>query len=75
MNNTTTYPGRDWENISSAEAGFDPDKLDQAREWLDDNAGDKAYRVVIVRGGRIVAEWNRGIDREQRLSMYSASKL
>ena len=69
-----TYPGKDWEHISSTEAGFDPEKLDQAREWLDDEAGDTAYRVVIVRGGRIVAEWNRGLDRYQRLSMYSASK-
>jgi CubicO group peptidase (beta-lactamase class C family) len=74
VHDAATYPGKDWEHISSAEAGFDPEKLDQAREWLDDEAGDTAYRVVIVRGGRIVAEWNRGLDRDQRLSMYSASK-
>ena len=42
VNNTTTYPGKDWVHISPAEAGFDPDKLNQARVWLDHNAGGKA---------------------------------
>ena len=71
---TTTYPDIEWEYASPAQSGFDPDKLDRARSWMGDQAGEQGYRVVIVRGGRIVAEWSRGLDRDRRLSMYSASK-
>ena len=76
----TTYPGADWEYVSPVQAGFDPEKLNDAKRWLDDNVGEPAqgspdgYRVVIVRGGRIVAEWNHGIEREQLLGLASASK-
>ena len=56
----TTYPGTDWEYILPVQAGFDPEKLNNAKRWLDDNVGEpvqgglEGYRVVIVRGGRIV---------------------
>ena len=87
----TTYPGTDWEYISPIQAGFNPEKLNNAKRWLDDNVGKsvqvghfpvmpkyrndlEGYRVVIIRGGRIVAEWNRGIERSQPLRLHSASK-
>ena len=69
-----TYPGTDWETVLPVEAGFAPEKLNQAKTWLDDNTGEDTYRAVVVRGGRIVAEWNHGVDRNQHLKMYSASK-
>jgi CubicO group peptidase (beta-lactamase class C family) len=37
-------------------------------------AGDQPYRVVIVRGGRLVAEWYQGVDRDEQLRMASATK-
>jgi hypothetical protein len=49
----TVYPGAAWEQVSPGEAGFDPDKLETIKDWLDDQAGDRRYGVVIVRGGRL----------------------
>ena len=69
-----TYPGINWEYISPVEAGFHPEKLNRAKRWMDDRVGEEGYRVVIVRGGRIVAEWNHGIDCNQQLGLASASK-
>ena len=63
-----------WEHVSPAEAGFLPERLDGAKRWLDDRVGDGCYRTVIVRGGRVVAEWNRGVGREEQLWMASATK-
>ncbi len=71
---TITFPDTNWERIGPAEAGFDPDKLARAKHWLADNVGDRHYRVVIVRGGRIVAEWNHGVDRDEELWLASATK-
>lgn len=74
---STTYPGPEWERVSPHDAGFAPDKLDSARQWLDGTAakGEKErYRVAIVRGGRVVAEWNRGVGRDEQLRMASATK-
>jgi CubicO group peptidase (beta-lactamase class C family) len=71
---TAIFPGLQWEHISPAKAGFDPVKLDAARHWMDDQAGDEPYRIVIVRGGRIAEEWNHNIDRNTKLSSASATK-
>jgi CubicO group peptidase (beta-lactamase class C family) len=48
--------------------------LNSLKHWLDARAGDEGYRVVIVRGGRIAAEWNRGIDRDKQQGLASAAK-
>jgi CubicO group peptidase (beta-lactamase class C family) len=71
---STIYPGADWARVSAAEAGFDTAKLGKAKEWLDDHVGDGRYRVVIVRGGGVVAEWNHGLEREAQLRLASATK-
>lgn len=68
----TVYPGADWETITSAEAGFSPERFQRIESWL---AGhDKPFRVVIVRGGRLAAEWNNGVEREAQLQLKSATK-
>ncbi len=72
-----TYPGTEWEHISPAEAGFDSEKLGAVKRWLDDTVaqmGKGRYRAVIVRGGRLVAEWNHGVDRNEPLWLASATK-
>jgi CubicO group peptidase (beta-lactamase class C family) len=71
---TQTYPGAEWAVVSPAEAGFVPRKLRRVKRWLDRRARRKRYRVVIVRGGRIAAEWNRGVGRDEQLSLASAAK-
>jgi CubicO group peptidase (beta-lactamase class C family) len=70
----TVYPDTAWAVGSPAEAGFVPRKLRRAKRWLDRRARRKRYRVVIVRGGRIVAEWNRGVRREDQVPLASAAK-
>jgi len=74
MQHRPTYPGSEWARISPAEAGLDPDGLGRARRWLDDHVGDGRYRVVIVRRGRVVAEWNYGVGPEEQLWLASATK-
>ena len=68
------YPGAEWEHWSPAEAGMDPGRLDAAKAWLDRNVGDRCYRAVIVRGGRVVAGWNHGVDHDAQLWLASAAK-
>jgi len=71
---TRVFPRQGWETISPAEAGFHPEKLNQAKQWLDDHIGDKPYRLVIVRDGRLVVEWNHNVDRDRRFPIASAAK-
>lgn len=95
----TVFPDDRWLRKPPSEAGIDMEKLERARRWLDERAGDGCYRdarltfgryhrgtwrdeqatnaryrVVIVRGGAVVAEWNRGVDPGERLPMFSAVK-
>jgi CubicO group peptidase (beta-lactamase class C family) len=71
---TRTYPDVAWERISPTEADLDSEGLRGARQWLDDHGAGRRYRAVIVRGGRVVAEWNRGVGREEQLWLASATK-
>ncbi len=71
---TTIYPGSKWACVSPAEAGFVAEKLNGARRWLDDHVGQGCYRVVIIRGGRLIAEWNHAVDRDKQLWLASATK-
>jgi CubicO group peptidase (beta-lactamase class C family) len=68
------FPKQDWETVSPAGAGFAPEELGKARQWLDDRMDDKHYRLVIVRGGRVVLEHNHNIDRDKPLGIASAAK-
>ncbi len=68
------YPADRWETITPSDAGFDPTKFQQVEQWLIDNRQDRNYRIVIVRGGRLVAEWYQGVDRDTQLWLASAAK-
>jgi len=71
---TDTYPGANWNCISAGEAGFDPGKLELAKRWLDKRVGNGKYRIVIIRGGKIVSEWNHGFRPKKRLPFLLAAK-
>ncbi len=71
---STIYPGAEWARVSPEEAGFETAKLEKAKQWLENYVGDGRYRVVIVRGGRVVAEWNHNLEREAQLWLASATK-
>jgi CubicO group peptidase (beta-lactamase class C family) len=71
------YPAKEWARVLPAEAGLDPAKLEKAHQWQEDRATDepyRAYRTVIVRGGRVVVEWYRGLDRRYQARLASATK-
>ncbi|MEZ4683862.1 MAG: serine hydrolase domain-containing protein [Caldilineaceae bacterium] len=71
----TTFPTEQWQSIGAAEAGFDPQKLTTIAANLRENAGAEGrYRVVIVRGGRLIAEWYHGVERDAQLRLASATK-
>jgi CubicO group peptidase (beta-lactamase class C family) len=70
----TIYPDTEWTRVSPTSVGFDPEKLDGAKRWLDDHVDDGRYRIVIVRGGCLVAEWNQDVEREEQLWLASATK-
>ena len=44
---TSIFPKERWESTKPAFAGFDRDKLEKGKQWLDHHAGDKGYRFVI----------------------------
>lgn len=71
------YPGAEWVRVPPAEAGLDPSKLAKAQQWQEDRAADeryRTYRTVIVRGGRLVTEWYRGLDPSHEARLASATK-
>ena len=69
-----SYPGIDWARVTPQQAGMDASKLGTAKRWLDDHAGDGRYRVVVVRHGRVVAEWHYGCEQSEQLGLASATK-
>jgi CubicO group peptidase (beta-lactamase class C family) len=71
---TPTFPDSEWSRATPDEAGFDPERLERAERWLSDNGNQRPYRVVIVRGGRVIAEWYKGVGREEQLRLASAAK-
>ena len=72
--NWNSCPATDWKRGDLASMGFDPEKLEGAKRWIAGASGSKAYRAVIVRKGRIVAEWIDGMDRLENAMIFSAVK-
>lgn len=73
MGSETLFPEGVWSVRSPAEAGFDEEKLHTAADWLDRNAVTP-YRVAIIRGGRQVAVWHRGVSPEAKRGIGSGQK-
>ncbi len=69
-----TIPGAEWTQAAPEAAGMDEGRLDEAKRAWDAWADGRAYRVAIVRGGRLVAQWCRGVDAAAHLSLASAGK-
>ena len=65
----TTFPADTWQRDDSATESLAPVKA-----WLDETARGRRYRVVIVRGGRLLAEWCQGVGAEEQLGLASAAK-
>lgn len=68
----TVWPGEDWETAAPASQGLDASKLDLAKDWLQSHNSKSG---LVVRHGRIVAEWYFGdADRNSKFAAYSTSK-
>ena len=67
-------PGVEWDVVEPEEAGFDRSRLSHAGQWQADDADGQPYAILIVRRGRIVAEWNFRTDPLEPARMASASK-
>lgn len=68
------FPSAVWETGSPEAHGFQPGALEKVRAWQENRDPGARFRVVVVRGGRIVAEWEQGVDRAEALPQASASK-
>ena len=68
------FPETNWTRAEPAQVGFSADGLAEVGAWLEDTAAGRDYRVLVVRDGRLVAEWNAGIPAEVLVVMHSASK-
>jgi len=69
-----TFPGKNWQVSEPDEAGIDQTRLCKARRFQVEQSGSRPYRILIARHGKIIAEWNLGIDPEIKASQASASK-
>lgn len=68
------WPSNDWQESAPEELGFDRAKLAEAGRYQANIAGDQPYRILIVRHGKIAAEWNFRTDPTSQADQASASK-
>lgn len=68
------YPREAWPSAAPADAGLNGNALEALRLWLHERAGERPFRLLVVRGGRLVAEWGRGLEADERLNLASAAK-
>ena len=69
-----TYPGETWERCPPESVAMDPAKLKLASRWYEEHSAQRPYRAVVVRHGRLVAEWHRGVAPRERMRLASAAK-
>jgi CubicO group peptidase (beta-lactamase class C family) len=72
--NDIAFPGAEWSTAPPEELALDPLALDSLTRWLDDRRGDRPYRLLVVRRGRLAWEANGGIAAETRRNLASAAK-
>ena len=68
------FPGEKWHQATAEDMGFDSDKLLAVKQWLNDIANNNPWRVMIVRGGYSIAEWEVRIARNTQISQASIDK-
>ena len=68
------FPGPEWSRISPDEAGLDDQGLEELRVGLYEESGERPFRVLIVRHGYLVAEWEKALSAEEQRPLASAAK-
>ncbi len=74
MENTSVFPGAEWSLTAPEDSDMNGGKLKPFRGWLAVHSGGKSYRMVVVRHGRLVAEWEKGVATDARVRLASAAK-
>lgn len=68
----SVFPGVEWEVATAASQGMDAAGLEKAKAWLESHNSKSG---VVIRHGRIVAEWYFGdATRQSKFAAYSTSK-
>jgi len=68
------FPGNEWSRVSAADVGIDPDALRQLKGRIAQSASVRPHRLLIVRHGVLVIEWQEGLAADVKLSLASAAK-
>ena len=68
------FPDTEWKYVSPAKAGFNQKQIVNVKRWLNESHGGSPYRVVIVRSGKVIAEWNHKAGCDEQLWIASATK-
>lgn len=68
------FPRAEWERCVPEAAGMDAAAIQTAREWTLKQADAASHSAVIIRYGRLVAEWYQGTTPEQQHPMASVCK-
>jgi CubicO group peptidase (beta-lactamase class C family) len=68
------WPGKEWEVGEPEDLGFDREKLALAGQYQAEISNNEPYRILIVRHGKIAAEWNFRSDPFEKVRQASASK-
>jgi CubicO group peptidase (beta-lactamase class C family) len=73
-NQERVWPGKEWQTAEPEQLGFDRVKLSEAGRYQAEIAVDQPYRILIIRHGKIAAEWNFRSDPTGQAHQASASK-
>lgn len=75
MTSGMVFPETEWERADPEALGFDPARLTAVGGWQAEHAGGSPYRLLVVRHGRVAAEWHGGgMGPEDLQGQASASK-
>lgn len=68
------FPGTDWRRCAPEEMDLDSVAIDRARDETVQAAGDGPHSAVVIRYGRLVAEWYHQTTPDQQQPMASVCK-
>lgn len=68
------FPNTEWEKVTPEAAGFSSAKLAQLEDEIKKRSAGDPYRILIIRNGKIVSEWVKGIEARKRTKIASVRK-
>ena len=68
------FPGSEWERCTPEVADMNASAIHASRDWKLQQAADAPHSSVIIRHGRLVAEWYKDMTPEKKNPMASVCK-